>query len=569
MLGGLVGETIQPLQTLRGYGINLAGSLAGIAAFTALSFFDTPPAVWVALGFLAIAYYFRAQRLTLAIFAATVIVMAFSGSGAYWSPYYRITFTEVPPPAGWSKPAAYLLDVNHLFHQRVIDLSPEFVSRFPKAQPNAYGRPTYELPYQLVPNPQRVLVIGAGTGNDVAAALRHGAAHVDAVEIDPRILWLGRKFHPEHPYDSPRVTAYNDDARSFLRKSHPGYDLIVFGYLDSHTMLSSMSSIRLDNYVYTVQSFRDARRLLNPSGSLVLGFSAGKTFIGDRLYATLAEAFQQEPLAYFTGLDATGIQFVVGDAAKSATNIGFPEISKDFQAHQAQAVLLTDHWPFLYLQSRTVPVAIWSVLAVFLYVSIDMLTRQTSLRGLATRRGMHLFFLGAGFMLLETKSVTELSMLFGSTWIVNSVVVAAFLIMAILANLLTMLRPFSTRVAYVCLFLVLVASLGLSYSSFGTLPSAARIAISALLAALPVFFSGLIFSASFRDVERPAEALGVNLLGAVVGGVLENLVMIGGAPLLGFLAIALYGLSAALAPRLGVPESSAMAQRVPSLGPAE
>ena len=265
MLGGLVGETIQPLQTLRGYGINLAGSLAGIAAFTALSFFDTPPVVWVAMGFLAIAYYFRAQRLTLVIFAATVIVMAFSGGGAYWSPYYRITFTEVPPPAGWSKPAAYLLDVNHLFHQRVIDLSPEFVSRFPKAQPNAYGRPTYELPYELVPNPQRVLVIGAGTGNDVAAALRHGAAHVDAVEIDPRILWLGRKFHPEHPYDSPRVTAYNDDARSFLRKPHPGYDLIVFGYLDSHTMLSSMSSIRLDNYVYTVQSFWDARRLLIPS----------------------------------------------------------------------------------------------------------------------------------------------------------------------------------------------------------------------------------------------------------------------------------------------------------------
>ena len=101
------------------------------------------------------------------------------------------------------------------------------------------------------------------------------------------------------------------------------------------------------------------------------------------------------------------------------------------------------------------------------------------------------------------------------------------------------------------------------------MPSAFRITISALLAALPVFFSGLIFSASFRDVERPAEALGVNLLGAVVGGVLENLVMIGGTPLLGFLAIALYGLSAALAPRLGVPESSAVAQPIPNLGAGE
>ena len=242
----------------------------------------------------------------------------------------------------------------------------------------------------------------------------------------------------------------------------------------------------------------------------------------------------------------------MGNAAKNAANIGFPEISKDFQAHQAQAVLLTDHWPFLYLQSRTIPLAIWSVLAVFLYLAFDMLSRYTSLRAFGTRRGLHLFFLGAGFMLLETKSVTELSLLFGSTWIVNSVVVTAFLVMAILANFLTMFRSVSNRVAYVCLFLVLVASLAVSYSSFASLPSAVRITTSALLAALPVFFSGLIFSASFKYVERPSEALGINLLGAMVGGVLENLVMIGGTPLLGILALVLYGLSAAFAPRLTV-----------------
>jgi hypothetical protein len=63
---------------------------------------------------------------------------------------------------------------------------------------------------------------------------------------------------------------------------------------------------------------------------------------------------------------------------------------------------------------------------------------------------------------------------------------------------------------------------------------------------LPVFFSGLIFSRSFRDVTQPAQALGINLLGAVVGGALENLVMIGGTPILGGLAIVLYGFSAAM-----------------------
>jgi hypothetical protein len=53
-----------------------------------------------------------------------------------------------------------------------------------------------------------------------------------------------------------------------------------------------------------------------------------------------------------------------------------------------------------------------------------------------------------------------------------------------------------------------------------------------------------VFSRSFREVRNPAHALGVNLLGAVVGGVLENAVMIGGTPILSALAIALYGASA-------------------------
>jgi hypothetical protein len=65
-----------------------------------------------------------------------------------------------------------------------------------------------------------------------------------------------------------------------------------------------------------------------------------------------------------------------------------------------------------------------------------------------------------------------------------------------------------------------------------------------ILIALPVFFSGLIFSESFRRVSGPSQALGVNLFGAVVGGTLENSVMIGGTPILGVLAVGLYALSA-------------------------
>jgi spermidine synthase len=554
VLGGLVGEQLKQFPSLKGYGINLAGSLAGILLFTVLSILGSPPFVWVLVGLLALVPFFLQQRWSFVLFVLILGALAIPESHVYWSPYYRISMTEVTPPAGWPRPAAYFVDVNHDYHQKMLDLSPQFVASYPYFEPNHTGQATYELPYQLVPNPGRVLVVGAGTGNDVAAALRHGATHVDAVEIDPVIYGLGRKYHPEHPYSSPRVSVTITDARAYFKRATQKYDLIVFGYLDAHTMVTGFSSIRLDNYVYTLESFQEARSLLKENGTLVLAFGGGTTFISDRLYATLAQAFNAAPRAYFTGYDESGVVFVEGKGAESNLAGGFREISKELQAHQATAVLATDHWPFLYLESRSIPFAIWSVLALFLYFAAAVLQRQVPIRRLASRQGLHMFFLGAGFMLLETKGVTELSLLYGSTWIVNAVVITAFLVMGLLANSFIMFRPVSRGIAYGVLFAILVAGIFVPYSVFSTLPPLEKVLGSAALAGLPVFFSGLIFSRSFRDVTHPAQGLGINLLGAVVGGALENLVMVGGTPILGLLALLLYGLSAAFAFRL-VPEA--------------
>lgn len=543
VLGGALAEQLKEFPPLQGYGLNLAGSLAGIVAFTVLSFLGAPPGIWVLIGFLAVTPFFMRQRLALAVFALLVAVTAIPEAHTYWSPYYRITLQELAPPPGWSHPAAFQVDVNHDYHQTILDLSPDFISRFPDAEPNRSGFPTYEIPYRLVPHPARVLVVGAGTGNDVAAALRHGAAHVDAVEIDPFILNLGRSYHPERPYDSNRVSVTVGDARTFLKSTKQKYDLIVFGYLDSHTLLTGFSSIRLDNYVYTVESFREARSLLQENGTLVLAFVGTGPFLGQRLFATLSSAFNSAPRAYSTG---AGQVFVEGKAAESTVITDYPEISGELR--QANALIATDHWPFLYLEDRRIPFAIWSVLALFLYFAASVLQKQVPLQRLASRQGLHLFSLGAGFMLLETKGVTELSLSFGSTWIVNAVVITSFLCMGLLANTLVIFRPVSRKVAYVFLFLFLIAGMFLPYSLFGALPGPIRVLSVATLAGLPVFFSGLIFSRSFRDVEQPAQGLGINLLGAVVGGVLENLVMIGGTPILGVLAILLYAASAVFSP---------------------
>lgn len=544
VLGGIVGEYLSLLPSLRGYGVNLAGSLAGIVAFAALAFSALPPVIWIFIGFLVALPFFTRERLTIIFFALIVLAMAVPQPNTFWSPYYRIRLYQLPSPSDWSRPSAYNVDVNHDYHQKMVDLSSAFITRYPDLEPNRSALATYELPYRLVEKPGKVLVVGAGTGNDVAAALRHGAIHVDAVEIDPIIFALGRKYHPERPYDSPRVTVHINDARAFFKKTRESYDLIVFGYLDSHTLLSSLSSLRLDNYVYTLESFREARNLLREGGTLVLAMASGESFVTDRLFSTLHRAFGVPPLVYDTAYDGSGVVFIEGKARDAALLTDFPEISKEVQARNPEALYTTDHWPFLYLAGRTIPVSILSVLIPFLIGSAILLKRTLALPRFANREYLHLFLLGAGFLLLETKGVTELSLLFGSTWIVNAVVIGAFLFMAILANALIMLRPVSRGVAYSALFILLGLGLVFPYALLNVLPAAGKVLAAATLAGLPVFFSGLIFSRSFRDVAQPSQALGVNLMGAVIGGTLENTVMLAGTPILGALAMFLYLLSA-------------------------
>jgi spermidine synthase len=560
-LGALVGGQLALLPSLQGYGWNLAGSLAGILAFTALSFSTAPPAVWLLVGFAAAIPFFRKERLALATFGILICVLATPSvrnlrshnydlgsvslnQSTIWSPYYRITLFEVPPPEGWPRPPAYLIDVNHDYHQKILDLSPDFMARnFSSAEFNREGLPAYSLPYRFAPHPDRVLVVGAGTGNDVAAALRNGATHVDAVEIDPMLVKLGRKYHPEHPYDSPYVTVHVNDARAFFKRTQVKYDLVVFGFLDSHTMFSSLSVLRLDDYVYTTESFQESKNLLAPNGTAVLAFDSGRTaYITDRLFLNLKHAFGKAPAAYYTGYDGAGVVFVEGNSSAQAV-LDYPEISKELESHESTAIMSTDHWPFLYLESKTIPIPVIGVFILFLTFSLGMLRRQVPISHFANPQNIHLFFLGAGFLLLETKAVTELSLLFGSTWIVNAVVIAGFLVMGLLANTLMMFREGSRRFAYAALFSLLAIDLFLPYSLFNTLPSAARTIVATTFAALPVFFSGLIFSRAFRDVSKPAEGLGINLMGAVIGGILENTVMIGGTPTLALLAIILYAAS--------------------------
>src|SRR5439155_4912442 len=186
---------------LRAYVINLLGSLAGVAGFAIVSWLELPPLVWFGVAAAAALPFVVETRRPLAVvnvalLAVALLVVYRMQSGSLWSPYYRITVFQERDDT--------VVEVNHIFHQSMapVDRKEYF----------------YQWPYAVFGDTfDNVLILGAGTGTDVAAALKHGAKHVDAVDIDPVILRLGAERHPDRPYSDPRVTIVNDDARHFLR----------------------------------------------------------------------------------------------------------------------------------------------------------------------------------------------------------------------------------------------------------------------------------------------------------------------------------------------------------------
>lgn len=554
-LGLITARCFRPFPPLRGYIINILGSLAGILLYTLISFLEWPPGAWFALAGAAAAYFFmptggsvrRALVIGLAAMPALLTWLVPTGAArTLWSPYYRI---DINPQYARNAPdlqLGYQLMVNQAWHQILWDLDPRFVAENYNKAPQEFDeiRSLYDSFYQVADNIDQVLVVGAGTGNDVAAALRAGAGHVTAVEIDPLILDLGKELHPEQPYADPaRVTLVNQDARAFFRQDHHQYDLIVFGLLDSHTVFSTASSVRLDNFVYTQQSLEEVRSRLKPNGLLAMSFGvpAQNEWIGYRLAQTLELVFGHAPQTY--AMPADDVLFLIGKGSTDRALLKGTQIV--YQPSYGQDVkmnITTDDWPYLYLRQKTIPVPYLVGLAGV--IVIGFLLTRTSIPNFR-QFDLHFFFLGAAFFLLETKSITELALLFGSTWIVNAAVIAAILFVIVLANLLVERFQFTNPwPAYVLLGLALCFNYFFPVSSFLGMEWALRVVLASLSLALPLFFAGLIFATTFSQTTSVEIALGSNLIGAVLGGIFEYTSLVYGIRVLYLFALMFYLLSA-------------------------
>jgi Spermine/spermidine synthase domain len=536
-----MGRDLASRPPLDAYAINLLGSLTGVAAFAVLSWLELPPVVWFGVATAAVVPFVIARGrlagvLNVAILAVTLAVVYRMQDDSLWSPYYRITVSQ--------DRADTIVEVNHIFHQ----------SMAPVGQKEYF----YQWPYTVFGDSLGdVLILGAGTGTDVAAALQHGARHVDAVDIDPVILRLGAERHPDKPYSDPRVTVICDDGRHFLRTTTRKYDLVVFALIDSLTVQSSFSGVRLESYMFTKESFEAVRDHLSPRGVMVLYNYFREKWLVDRLANTAAEVFGREPIGHVHQDRAYLAVMLAGPRAAELTSP--PALPADVNAYgqphapsparrlsrDAEILPATDNWPFLYLRGPGLPrhylaslglVLTVSAIAVWLALRLQTLpwgqTRgQTPLQVLPSeaRWSWHFFFLGAGFMLLETKSIVQFALLWGSTWSSASLAIASVLVMA-LASALVASRVRSVPRGPIAF--ALFALIALNYAiPVGRITFDTRLAESVFYGALvfsPVFCAGLLFSASFKQSSSTAADFGANLLGAMVGGVGEYLSLLAG-----------------------------------------
>ena len=152
-------------------------------------------------------------------------------------------------------------------------------------------RDYYDFPYKAHPVLNDVAIVGSGTGNDVAAALRAEPGVSMPSRSIRSFFRSARSAIPKSPIRIHASASSTTTPASFLRGTTNTYDLIVYGLLDSHTLLSHGSSVRLDSFVYTIEGLREARNRLKPDGMLALSFTVLSEALGRKIFLMLQDVF--------------------------------------------------------------------------------------------------------------------------------------------------------------------------------------------------------------------------------------------------------------------------------------
>lgn len=530
-LGQAMARSFSRFRPLDAYRLDILGSIGGIALFSVLSLAGLPPIAWGAVVAALLLVLLGSRRwLQWVVIAALVLMLGFESASTVdvWSPYYKITTAHVTTTVDGHHYRGLAVWGNNIPYQTLYSV------------PTLRAiEPFYFFPYGHVARRSlaNVLVIGAGTGNDVAIALSEGARHVDAVEIDPDLVQIGEADNPEHAYENPRVTVHIDDGRAFLQDTDQRYNLILYALPDSLTALSGQSApVGLENYLLTSQAIDQARQHLAPGGTFAM-YNYYQPFLLNRYATTITQAFGTRPCVQL-GNSLAGRQQAVLSVNRDGPA---PHCASPWRGRPYSTV--SDDRPYPYLPGVSIPTLYLVVLGLILAASL-VLVRLAGGRLRRMVPFVDLFFMGAAFMLLESKSIVQFALYFGTTWYVNSLVFAGVLLSVYaaveVARHVRLPRPL---VLYGALLVALAVSFVVPEDALLGLPVIPRFVAAVALAFSPVFTANLVFAQRFQDVGSSTTGFGANLLGAMVGGVLEYLSLVTGFRDLLFLVALLYGLA--------------------------
>jgi hypothetical protein len=507
LLAAPMGRLFDEMAPLSAYRSATLGSIMGVLTFTLLSYLRLPPSLWMIFFYCIFFVTYRdgKGKIIFQAFLSLLVICSFSlmERGSLWSPYYRITphRQEIADDHSY----AYSVSVNAMGHQTLLPASQVALI------------PMYSEIYRHFPPHrfQRMLILGAGGGDDTAFHLSRNAGAIDAVEIDPVLLEFGKTLHPEKPYCSPRVKCHVQDGRTFLKSSDAKYDCIIFALPDSLMLSSAYSGIRLESYLFTIESFHDAEKHLNSDGILVMYNYFRKKWLIGKIASMLDCAFGYPPAVFIYPVDMAC--FITGPGSR--------DLKRGYSYQRVPPA--TDDWPFLYLRKPSFPsLYVTMILSILIIAAIFYLL--TSWNGQQSLNPAF-FFLGAAFMLLETKSIVTFSLLFGATWMVNSAVFVAILVLsylaALLAERLVLRRPLLLSLP---LLLVIVLNYCMPARVFVGAEAWIQYIMAPLFYLLPVFIAGLFFALTFRNSGQAAGAFASSTLGGLLGGMCEYASMVTG-----------------------------------------